>query len=376
MLVNSENNIIYKINPNLAGKKCKIAFFDLDHTLIKPLQGRVHSRSNVDVTLWNPIVPDKLMELYQKKYKLVLVTNQKDILNQDNKKKMDIWNGKIEFMKKHLFLEKFSILAATNNDYCRKPNLGLFHFLEEKTKLKLDLTESIMVGDAAGRIKTTDYKADFACTDRMWAANLGIKFYTPEEFFLGEDSRKFVMPKLSHQLFPGSHNDKKMLEKKKTQIKKFQIIMLFGPPASGKSMLAGELEKLGYHIINQDSLKTKAKCLKKMKDLLDLNIESKIVLDNTNGKISYRKSFTDILNSKKLKYCLVNLDMSKEQCFFLDNYRAKLEKKKRLADVAIHSYFKYREIPTLEEGFDKIININFLPEFNNFQELDLFNQYY
>ena len=41
MKLNSEQNILYKINPSLKNKKCKIAFFDLDHTLIKPTQGRV-----------------------------------------------------------------------------------------------------------------------------------------------------------------------------------------------------------------------------------------------------------------------------------------------------------------------------------------------
>ncbi len=38
----------------------------------------------------------------------------------------------------------------------------------------LDKEQSFFVGDAAGR------KGDFAGTDRKWALNVGIKFYTPE----------------------------------------------------------------------------------------------------------------------------------------------------------------------------------------------------
>ena len=74
MKLNSEQNILYKINPSLKNKKCKIAFFDLDHTLIKPTQGRVHAKSPDDVTLWHPSVTEKLIELYQNKYKLVIVS--------------------------------------------------------------------------------------------------------------------------------------------------------------------------------------------------------------------------------------------------------------------------------------------------------------
>ena len=54
------DNIIYKINPSLKGTNCKVAFFDLDHTLIKPLQGRVHAKSGEDVTIWDSSIPEKL----------------------------------------------------------------------------------------------------------------------------------------------------------------------------------------------------------------------------------------------------------------------------------------------------------------------------
>ena len=140
--------------------------------------------------------------------------------------------------------------------------------------------------------------------------------------------------------------------------------------------MAREFESHGYHLINQDTLKTKAKCIKKMNELLDSNPESKIVLDNTNSKLAYRSSFTEILNSQKIKYCAVIIDTSKEQCFFLNNFRCKLEKKELLSDVTIHSHFKYREEPKLSEGYKKIIKLPMVAEFNNLDELDLFNQYF
>jgi hypothetical protein len=44
---------------------------------------------------------------------------------------------------------------------------------------RLDKSASFFVGDAAGR-KYPGGKADFSSTDRKWAENIGLKFFTPE----------------------------------------------------------------------------------------------------------------------------------------------------------------------------------------------------
>ena len=102
----------------------------------------------------------------------------------------------------------------------------------------------------------TSKKKDFACSDRMWAANLGIKFLTPEEFFLGEPERKFVMERKAHTLFSTEESERKK-DKILEKIKKYSVIMLHAPPAAGKSTLSEIVELDGYHIINQDTLGTK-----------------------------------------------------------------------------------------------------------------------
>jgi bifunctional polynucleotide phosphatase/kinase len=46
---------------------------------------------------------------------------------------------------------------------------------------RTDKASSFFVGDAAGRhYKNSTKMIDFAATDRKWALNLDLKFYTPE----------------------------------------------------------------------------------------------------------------------------------------------------------------------------------------------------
>ncbi|KAL1998240.1 hypothetical protein VTN02DRAFT_6553 [Thermoascus thermophilus] len=76
-----------------------------------------------------------------------------------------------------------SIYAATQYDEYRKPRVGMWREVLDDYDLDdgegVDLQGSFFVGDAAGR------PGDHSCSDRDFAANVGIAFKTPEEFFLG-----------------------------------------------------------------------------------------------------------------------------------------------------------------------------------------------
>ena len=375
----NNKSILYFLPNKLLGNK--IASFDLDHTLIRPNNNRVHPKSIDDFELVFENVVDKLKELYKQKYNIVIFSNQSDLLSIEKKEKKNIVLGRIEKLVELLGFE-ISIFISTQKDINRKPNTGMFDFFVEKTNIKLDYKNSFYVGDAAGRLKTKDNKKDFSCSDRFYALNTNLKFYSPEEFFIKDykNNRKYDCINKSETLFLKGKKLEIELEKQKNKIKeiyknKNNIIFLQGPPASGKSTISKRLEELGYNILSQDTLGTKAKVLSEFKKLLK-DTNNKIVLDNTNGQRKYRTSFTEILMKKNREYILLNIQVSKEQSFFLNNYRSKLYNIIALPDVVIHSYFKRYDKIEDDEGFKEIHNLQFLPEFKNKKEKELFYQYF
>ena len=90
------------------------------------------------------------------------------------------------------------ILAALSKfDVYRKPNSGMFDTVVDLYRSKgfeVDVEQSIYVGDAAGRLSSASRKKDHGDTDFKLALNVGLKFVTPEEHFLGEAKHSFPEP--------------------------------------------------------------------------------------------------------------------------------------------------------------------------------------
>ena len=70
------------------------------------------------------------------------------------------------------------VVAATGYDVFRKPNVGAWELLFGGMAGAVDLEKSFYVGDAAGR------RADFDDCDMKFARSIGVRFETPEAFFL------------------------------------------------------------------------------------------------------------------------------------------------------------------------------------------------
>lgn len=61
------------------------------------------------------------------------------------------------------------------------------------------MNSSFFCGDAAGRpdrigSNGQQIKKDYSCCDRLFAINIGLKFYTPEEYFWKVPKEEFKLP--------------------------------------------------------------------------------------------------------------------------------------------------------------------------------------
>jgi bifunctional polynucleotide phosphatase/kinase len=227
-------------------------------------------------------------------------------------------------------------------------------------------------GDAAGRAKNwkPGCKKDHSCSDRKFAANIGLNFYTPEEYFLEEKAAPFEW---------GSINPLSLCtnivppKKKEYHSSDLEMIIMIGPPASGKSTFSERyFVPHGYERVNRDTLGTAAKCLKVAKDTLDEGVS--VIIDNTNPSVSGRSDYINLARSQNIPVRCFYFQTSLELAAHLNYVRVRETggKVRRIPEVAYKMYKKNFEPPTTEEGITEIIEIDFHPDFNGDAKLERF----
>jgi len=369
----SVNNKTYNI---------KVAGFDMDHTIIKPIGNTIHPKNKDDFEYVFSNISEKMIELHTSGYSIIIFSNQ-DNLNKNPDKKQIVLS-RIQRLYTEVFIPNtipVQFFISIQRDFCRKPNTGMFDFYLNLHNKQLD-TSSFYVGDAAGRIKTPLKKKDFSCSDRMFAINCHMNFMTPEKYFMEQDDREFIIDKTfeTHFMTEDIDTTKDSMYINWDDIKKYNIVMLVGAPGTGKTTMTKRMiSTFGYtDVINMDTLLTKKKCLITLRNLLQ-DLGKRIVIDNTNSSIKGRKEYLDIINELRPDepILLLKINLDKKQAFFLNNVRCKVTKQISLPNVAIHLYFKLYEEPKIDEGFTKIIVIPFIPTFKGIpNEKKLFYQYF
>jgi len=305
---------------------------DLDHTIIKPKSGKTLPKGKDDWTWWNPIVPNKLQQLAEDNFHILIITNQ-------SKAKVDEVRDKI--------LDIFNVLDITitalicYGDNYRKPCIKPIqnnHFYPIKW----------FCGDAVGR------PGDFANTDALFAFNLKIPIITPNELFLDDKQTITIPPPLSIE-----HNNITLPDNNN------QVILMCGYPASGKSHFARCQDK--YTIISLDIQKTK----KKVESMYLLNLGKKpIIVDNTFPSAESRSWFIQKAKEANIQigcvYCNTHINVA----YHLNHYRCeKLPHLKFIPKIVYYVFRKNFQHPSTEEGL--LFVLDYTP---NIEE-DIFTNY-
>ncbi|KXL43394.1 MAG: hypothetical protein FE78DRAFT_152389 [Acidomyces sp. 'richmondensis'] len=358
-------------------KPIKIAAFDFDDTLISTKSGNKFARGADDWKWWHPTVPGRLKQLDSDGYAVIIMSNQAAVsLRCDSKspkdgmKSLNNLKGKVTAILNSLDIP-IIMYAATANDIYRKPRTGMWDQMLKDYTLgeadAVDYVQSMFVGDAAGREGGTaaGIKKDHSCSDRDFAANIGIQFHTPEEFFFGEAVSPFVRtfdpaafidvatPSVNSGpplLFTPKHNP--------------ELVLFCGSPGAGKSTWYWTyLEPLGYVRVNQDILKSREKCMKMASQYLE---EGKsVVVDNTNADIETRVAWVEKAKKLKVPVRLVHFSAPKKLCEHNDAVRALAgepmnpEQRTLLPKIAFSSFVSRYQEPKLEEGFEDITRVDF-----------------
>lgn len=356
----------------------KIAGFDIDGCIITTKSGKVFPTAPDDWKILFPEIQPRLASLLKKGYKVVFFTNQMGIAK--GKLRPEVFKSKVEDILATLKLP-VQVFVATGPGVYRKPVVGMWNHLCDKANngVTVDRKKSLFVGDAAGRPENWapgKKKKDFSCSDRLFALNIGLEFHTPEEFFLGWKPAPFNLP----------HFDPRKLDScaalydppsASLTSSKTEVIVAVGFPASGKStFFHAHVVPKGYAYVNRDTLGSWQKCVSACERALKEG--RSVAVDNTNPDPESRKRYVDVAKAAGVPCRCFCFTATLEQAQHNNRFREMAPSDTKHAKVnamVFHSYKKHFVAPALSEGFSEILQVHFVPKFENSDLETLFSQF-
>jgi len=354
--INNETIIIGKSGQNFIQESSKLACFDLDGTLVEPISNKKFMKNQDDWKFKYSNVKDKLHELIQHNFRIIIFTNQagmKTIGIGEEKWKIFFTN----FVKKLNI--NLDVYIATSYDYFRKPFPGLWDII---TKDENYYEQSFFCGDACGR------ESDFSDSDFKFSLNCRLKFITPENLFNQCNKKCEIIP---NDLFYIKFDKYVGIKNNEFVSKENDFIIFVGNYASGKTTYYEKnIKKHGYISISEKDIEI----------LHNNKNNNKFVIDDTNLSTQERKIIIERIKTvdSKNKYsirclifiCPIGLSMHNSK------YRHYITKGKKeyCPDVILMQCKEKFAYPKIEEGFDEIIRHKF--SINNDVDLGKYFKYF
>ena len=392
------------------GEKVRVAAFDMDHTLIAPKSGKVFPVDGNDWRWWSNKVCRRLQELADEGFVLVIFSNQSglgDTYSRPNKgKRPKLADGAVagKTATETVHVDKAATVAgkvdkilaelqrpahvvlSTGKRLFRKPSLMLWQYAVDELlgvdDGAIDREQSFFVGDGAGRPAKwrPGAKKDFSCSDRQFAYNARLPFFTPEEYFNKQAAVQFSWHGLDVSRLEETLRAQTITEggigKLTREDGKPEVIVMHGYPGSGKSTISTKyLVPRGYVRVNQDTLKTRDKCERAVRDALAKKLP--VVVDNTNANEAVRAAYIRLAKAANVPIRAFVMTADHDLAMHLNMYRERLSlcEQVHVPTMVYHQFKKNRVLPSVDEGFDEVREINFVPSLSTERERALFYQF-
>jgi len=329
--------------------KRRIAAFDFDGCLCGLSFNRADDNRRIHERVLFPSVKPILTKLAESGYQVVIFSNEylgrlknpTPIQNAVNRKTKRI-DEFLEYVGVPI-----DVYLATEKDQFRKPSTrdrekegrhaggpGMWKFMQvdpfEQTEnldtVKLDMEQSFFVGDAAGRTN------DVGDGDKNFALEVGVKFYTPEQFFLvngvGAQITDACKPTLQESEELNSEPILASLKQVVTANANVQenrdgnalklLLIMVGLPGSGKSTVASALAaSLGSKNcvrFSQDALKTSKKVQAAVEEALRNTSQTLVIVDRTNISLEQRRQWINLAKKYDATAAIFYIEMHATEC--------------------------------------------------------------
>ncbi len=286
-----------------------------------------------------------------------------------------------------------SYFASLEHDAFRKPHPGMWHLYLALMKASYVFEPRMRAGswycgDAAGRsgadtagtyTRAYPKHRDFAAHDLNFARHIGLRFLTPEFIFPvalgvpiphmpwpaaappGCDPDVGLDPADIKALSVGcadakSSADLKYLPEavgKQIAAATGVCIVMMGSPGSGKSRHAKMVaDKLGITLISRETADRKAIPLAEFhKQIVAAASGANMIIDGTNATAATRRHLFALAKSRnpRIFTVIVHMTTSKKLSMHLNSARCEQALCAEVPSIAIHTYWKNREPPTVDE---------------------------
>lgn len=349
---NIKNELLVYTPPKIKSS-CLIAGFGLLGTLVKV---KYTSKNCMQWKFAFEGIPQKLKCLQKRGYKIAIFTN--NVLTE--RLRLSSFKKRISTLMRRIGVP-IQVFMCTSKGLMRKPVTGMWcTFAKRNNNQIVNTTKSFYVGRLAGRKENWKdcAPADPSNQDRLFACNIGVKFFTPEEYFCNAPVAPYRFPKYNPRE-PCTFDVNCLLSQCQ------EMVVMVGPPDSGKTWICKHhLVPAGYVHITINFVVEMLRSKQIIKEFLKKG--KSVVVDGMNPSAESRKTFVCIAKKHCVNVRCFRMKVSKEQLAHNRRFRQLVEMKDSFKqDDKILIYDSFYQKPDKTEGFHEIVQVHFAPTFND-----------